>query len=535
MQIFSSSDEEIYDVGIERVVSEIQARHIRPEDHFEIAALLESMGWNDARVEAEFGYPQVFDLAKVIWGRIAKTIEHTTFPEREKVPAWKTLVEDVRTFIRGVIFAVPMAISVVAMLTLKLSLWSYENLSVDLATAIAIGTILSFVTVGGFTQAIARRGYFYVIQGYYRMARKITFYFIGIGFLVCIAVSILIVVFNTLIQVFPYHLLAVIVAYFFFLNAIWLSVTVMYILRKEMAFTGLIVFGIAIVATLFYRFHLNIIYSQLIALVVVSVSSILMVIYFFNAEERKGREKGIAPKLPPMSVTVYSVLPYLTYGMLYFAFLYADRVIAWSANDTYMPYPIWFRGNYELGLDFALLVLILPMGFAEVALNQLMQDIQDRQRDFTLSRGNEFTHRFLRSYRRKSIVIGVVSALSGVLIYGVMRWIFRTYPNSIGQSLFTNHITYFVFIWAVIGYILIALSLMNAVTLFSLSVPEYVLRSLWPAFFVNVIGGFLLSRWISYSYAVIGMVLGACIFIWLSSRYVTKALKNLDFFLYAAS
>ena len=88
-----------------------------------------------------------------------------------------------------------MAISIAAMLTLKFSLWSYQYLSLEQATSIAIGTILSFVLVGGFTQAIASSG-FSLIQGYYKLARKNTFIFIGIGFVFCVFFSILIVVFK---------------------------------------------------------------------------------------------------------------------------------------------------------------------------------------------------------------------------------------------------------------------------------------------------------------------------------------------------
>ncbi|MBW9234278.1 hypothetical protein JQK62_18805, partial [Leptospira santarosai] len=68
------------------------------------------------------------------------------------------------------------------------------------------------------------------------------------------------------------------------------------------------------------------------------------------------------------------------YGFLYFSFLFVDRVNAWSKNEEFMPYVIWFRGQYELGLDFALLTIIIPMGVCEVVVNRLMFDLETSQK-----------------------------------------------------------------------------------------------------------------------------------------------------------
>ena len=193
----------------------------------------------------------------------------------------------IRSFLRGLIFAFPMAISIFAMLSLKFSLWSYQYLSLDQATSIAIGTILSFVLVGGFTQAIARRGYFFLIQGYYNLARRNTFIFIGIGFVICFILSILMIGLNFIFNMFSYEMIFLMVLYFFFLTGIWLSVTVMYIMKKEIIFTVLIIFGIFLVYILFMLLGIDIIISQLISLCIVSICSLLLVLYFFKVEEKK--------------------------------------------------------------------------------------------------------------------------------------------------------------------------------------------------------------------------------------------------------
>lgn len=519
----------------EELLQDVNSRRMQPEDQFEIAALLESMGWNDERVFSNFGVEDVFALSELLWEAMKQKVIIAPIAAQEKQRGLKLTFELLKSFLRGLIFALPMAISVCSMLVLKFSLWSYEYLSVDLATCIAIGTILSFVVVGGFTQAIARRGFFYILQGYYTMARKTTFFFIRAGYVICAVVCVLFYVFNIIFNIFPHDMFLIIVLYFFFLNSIWLSVTVMYILRKELAFTGLIIFGIALVYIMFIRLHMDIIWSQLIAVSIVSIVGLGLVFYFFIKAEKK-EEKGIAPKMPRLSFSVYSIMPYFRYGFIYFLFLFVDRVMAWSTNDkVFMPYFILFRGDYELGLDFALLVLMIPLGVAEVIVYRLMLDFEAGQKEFfafDTARMNRF---FLARYYKLLSIIISSSIVSAVLIYMTLIYFNDKYYHIFGKYLISSSTTYFVFFVSLAAYVILAAGLMNSVILFSLSQPEQVNRSIIPALLTNMIVGFLLSRWVDYSYAVFGLLAGSIIFLILSIRSITRVLRKLDYYLYAVS
>lgn len=533
---------------LNEILDQVLERHMQPEDRYEVAAILESLGWNDRRVHETFGAADVFALADDLWERMKRKVLFTPFAKAENMKPRVMLMALLRNFLRGVIFAVPMAVSVFSMLTLKFSLWSYEYLSVELATSIAIGTILSFVTVGGFTQAIARRGFFYIIQGYYNMARRVTFHFIGLGFAVCIGLSATILLLNMIIRMFPFSMLAMIILYFFFLNSIWLSVTVMYILRKELVFTGLIIAGIALVYLLFIVLGIdNIILDQLIALSLVSAASILLVIYYFKQAEKKS-EKGISPQMPKMSVTLYSTMPYFVYGFMYFSFLYVDRVMSWSTNSQYMPYLIWFRGDYELGLDFALLVLILPMGISEVVLTRLMAGIELSQKAYWGDEGERMGRAFRRTYYRMLGFIAAVALSSAVALYLLLYFIFDHFSVGLGSTLYAHPVTHLVYVIALISYVFLSVGLMNAVILFSLSQPQLVIRAIWPALVINIIVGFVASRWMTafetstkasmatgHGYAVLGLLMGSIVFMAISIQSTRKVLNNLDYYLYAAS
>lgn len=518
----------------EDLMDEVLQTSMNPIDKYEVAAIIESLGWNDSSASKNFGMESIFELAESLWQSIQQRMASAPYQSAKKKSAASFLDDVIRSFLRGMIFALPMAISVLAMLTLRFSLWSYQYLSTDLATAIALGTILSFMAVGGYTQSIARRGFFYIRQGFYNMSRRVTFYFVRMGFINFILLSIIFILFNIFFEQLTMRLMAVTILYFLFLSINWISVTVMYILQRELTFTGLIAAGIGMVFIMFKIFNLDIIISQIIALIFISISGFTLVIYFFKSAEKK-KEKGIAPELPKRSIMLYSVMPYFSYGFLYFTFLFCDRVLAWSTNEAYMPYFIWFRGAYELGLDFALLMLIIPMGFGEVVVNRFMRKLEEIQQNDSYGQFGSLNSNYMKLYSRSMIITTVSSIISGIAIYLIVMAISSgsiVIPNI---SLTLSETTYFVFVVALAAYGILSIGLANAMVLFSLSQPKMVTRPILIALLCNIAVGFLLSRWFHHSYAVFGLLVGSIVFLVLSCRSVLKVLSNLDYYMYAAT
>lgn len=527
-------------IGLEELLEEVLKKSFKPQDYYEIAAILESFGWNDSRAAENFGVEDVFQLAMILWDMIKEKVVFEPFVEDNNISFFKQLILTIKSFLRGVIFALPMAISVFSMLTLRFSLWSYENLTTELATAIALGTILSFMAIGGFTQAIARRGFFYLSQNFYNIAKRITYYFIKLGYVACIVFALLFFIFNKLYQNFPFNMYIVTILYFLFLSSNWLSVTVMYILRRELTFTALISAGILIVYLLFIKLRLNIIVSQVIALVLISVLGLLLVIYYFNSAEKK-LEKGIAPPLPRKSIMLYSLVPYFSYGFLYFTFLFVDRVIAWSTNNSNMPYIIWFRGQYELGIDFALLMMIIPMGFNEVIVTRLMENLEVAQKNSLSHEVNVLSSKYLKMYLNSIILAILSSIVSAEVVYNIVVYINNSSNTLIHTNYLNDPITRFVFVIALVSYSILSVALTNAVILFSLSQPEMVTKIIKLSVVIDITVGFMLTRWIAYvhaeqgyQYAIFGLLIGAIVFAAGSTRYVIKVLKNLDYYIYAS-
>lgn len=522
------------DTRLENLLREVQAKSLHPQDYYEIAALLESLGWNDERAAGAFGVEDIFELAILLWNMIRDKVQVESLGGEERLPLYKRAATVIQSFIRGIIFALPMAISVAAMLTLRLSLWSYEYLSTALATSIAIGTILSFMTVGGFTQAIARRGFFYLSQGFYNMAKRITFYLVRIGYVACVVVAVFYFLFNAFYENFPLNLLFVTVLYFVFLCSNWLSITIMYILRKEFQFAALITAGIAVVAVLFYIVRLNIIESQIIALFLVSSTGLVLVVHYFNAAEKK-EERGISPPMPKRSIMLYSLGHYFLYGFEYFTFIFIDRIMAWSANNDFsMPYFIWFRGEYELGLDFALLMLIIPMGLAEIIVTSLMKRLEATLKYSFGREVDSLNKKYIGYYIRSTVLVSLGSVLSALLVMLLVAVLQSGRFETLSKVYYFSHTTSFVFYCALVGYALVSVSLSNAVILFSLSQPKMATKALSISLAVNFAVGFAFSRWFDYYYAVFGLIAGSVVFLILSTKYVLGLIGNLNYYIYAA-
>ena len=505
----------------------------KPEDEFEVAAILESNGWNDTRANELFHTGNVFTLAQEVWNIIRGRKIFAPFTPMSKIVFNEYPLKFIRNFLKGSIFALPMAISVFAMLTIRFSLWSYESFNVEIATSIAIGTILSFLCIGGFTQAIAKQGYVYTRQGYYNMAKQSTFYFVRLGYILSTLITIVMFVGNAFFSIFPYRMLVITAVYFFMLNAIWLAVTIMYILEKELIFSGLLVLGIAIIYFLFKILGIDIIISQVIALGIVAILGAVTALGIFLNHERKSSKEGIQPKLPRKTIILNSVSSYFIYGFTYFAFLFTDRVVAWSTNNDYMPFIIWFRGEYELGLDFALLILIIPMGFVEFIVNEMMFSIAGTQKDYFSYEVDKMYKRYVRIYIKRMVTVLIISVVSGILIHSLLMLIKNHYFSFIDLSI--SPTTYFVFIVALFGYAFIAMGLLNAEILFCVAQPKMANKCIMPALILNIVFGFLLSRWVSYEYAVFGLLIGAVAFLGISTFMVLKMLKKIDYYLYVAS
>lgn len=516
-------------VALDEVLASVSSQVQNVRNHYEVTAILEAMGWTDKQAAEQLGYDSVFELARDLYPLLRRAIPVESFYAEQKRPLLVSIWMAINSFFRGILFAIPMAVSVMAYLILRYSLWASDALTLELATAVVLGTVLSFVVTGGFTQAIARRGMMYLGQNEYNLSRRLSFIFVRIGLVVTALTGLTVTAIFLIFEIFPVAMVAYMMVYYAFLATMWLSVTIHYILRQGLLFSGFIIGGIGLVMLLHAVGGLDIVVSQIIALSTVALLSMVVAFYNFRREERRmAGEKEVA--LPRMSVVVYTVLPYFGYGFLFFSFIFLDRIIGWSCISTFMPYFIWFRGEYELGHDFALLAAVIPMGVVEAMINSGMDHLRVLYSRYTLRESDQFISAYRKYYLKQFLWYLVLSALSGLVIY----YIIMTFPYA--RHLFIGvrvpGTGRFVFTYSIIGYVLLVAGLMNCLFMFCLSQPRPVLHALGSGILVNFSLGFVLSRTMGYHMAVIGMLVGSGVFAGLSTRGVLKLLSDLDYYVY---
>ncbi len=516
--------------SLKALAAEVLKRSISPKDHFEVAALLESMGWTDEEASATFGCGDVFGLARLVFDTAAHEVVTAPTAREPRVPLHAVVWGYVLGYLRGMMFAMPMAVSIFAVLLIRYSLWSYVYFSVEVATAIALGTIGSLVVTGGFCQALARRGLMYVVQNEYNLAKRFSFIVIRLGLVVVVSLGLGALAFNLVFGVFPMRMMSICLFYYFLLSCMWLTITVLYMLRREILFTGIIIMGIALVYVMHEFLGMDIMLSQGIGVSAAAALTVGVVLWLFTRHERPADPGIELPPIPRTSVVVYGVIPYFLYGVLYFALLCGDRVVAWSANDVFMPYLMWFRGQYELGLDWALLALIIPMGLVEVVITGFWRNVPVRERAFSAAETARFNRLQVVAYRRQTVVYAVLAIASGLAVYFGTMFLERS--GVFDFRLFSDEVTFFVFTWGVAGYVFLTAGLLNALYLFSLSQPDPVVKATAYAVAADLLVGFVLSRVVAYHWAVLGMVCGAVVFFALTTVYSVRSLGSLDFCLY---
>ena len=111
------------------------ARLAPPLDAQDVLIRLESEGVSNAAARRR-GYTDLWEMAQTQFRELAVESSEPDEPVRRTSGFWE--------YLKGIAFAMPMAVSGLAMLFLRYSLWG-GDLPMDVGAAVAVGTVASFV------------------------------------------------------------------------------------------------------------------------------------------------------------------------------------------------------------------------------------------------------------------------------------------------------------------------------------------------------------------------------------------------------
>jgi hypothetical protein len=507
----------------------VTSSNVRPMNPHHVTAMLEMNGWTDRRAVG-LGYSSVFALGEAVYQVVNTGQHHEASLSDPKRPLWRSILSTIRLYIAGLSFALPMLFSSGAVLVVEYSFMSYMGFSVQIATSIALGTFASFIVAGGFAQAIARRGMFYISQNLYTMGRRSSVQLLLIGGAVTLALGILVNLVLVLVPILPWSMMLVVNLYYFLLTPIWLGCGVLYMMSRTFMINVLFVLGIGVVYVAVESYQVEMMTAHAYGMGFIAVTTLTAGVWsIFRMETKAEKAHSQNFVLPRWSQIARSLTPYFLYGILYFTLIFTDRLLAWSVPSEFHPFPIWFLGDYELGLDWALWTLVLPMGLVEVYIHVMFYRLGRRQKVFSIDNVSRFTGHFRRDHYIFSALICVLGLCGIAIIAAVM-----TYLNALGivpQHPLHNPVTKLVFFIAAPAYILVTVGLQGCLILFSFNHPWPAVQSVTRAVVVNLTVGFLASRYLGSEWAVLGLFCGTAVFAAQASRAASNLLESLDFHL----
>jgi hypothetical protein len=503
----------------------------KPLNHWEITALLETYGLRDIDAKNEFGVENLFELSKYLLKFIDNRDDY-------KLHSIQTIQEGniykraILNYMRGLAFSVPMLVQIIFTLAVGYALWSSMVADNAHATAISLGTFAALIITGGSAQAIGRKGLFYLKMGEKTLARNVTFVLYIVGIVLIILLFIFLSITNFFFNIYPMNMYVIAMSYYGLLALFFLTLSIFYIFEDYISILLLTLSGLFFVYIFRSVLEFDLESAQIYGLIMLNILVIVVAsIRVARLKDKNGSAEG--SQLPKPSILFYSLLPYYTYGFFYFSFLVVDRIIAWSADVVNNPYVIWFNVRYELGLDWALISLVLMMGITEVSISEFMYRLNDKVVKISFLKAEEFSKEIYIFFKKFNIAFTlfslVITIVTFLFVYGLHVSLKIEFIEN-----FMVQPTISIFIIASIAYFLLVNSLMNILLMFSLSRHHIPVKAVGYGLFVNIFVGMILSRAFGYEYAVIGLLLGAFVLWIITFREIMAMFKNLDYFYYSA-
>jgi hypothetical protein len=484
----------------------------RPLDEQDVAVRLETEGITDRVAQSDWGRSSTWDIARDAYRRLTGT-EELEQPVRQS----SELIEHVK----GMSFALPLALSCLAMLFLSFSLWG-GDLPSEVAAAVAVGTVSSFVVTGGVVQAMARQGLFYAGTGELRMSEVTCRRWLVYGAGVLGATAILALAANSVFEWLPHPLDWTAIAFHLLLGFFWLGTGVLYMLERNLLVAVSATVGIAAVAGLHLSVGLPLIPAQLLGILLAALFATALALRLLAG--RAADDSGRVHRLMPVRM-LYLTAPYIVYGCLYYLLLFADRLMAWTAQTQSASLPLVFRGDYELPLDIALFAFVLQVGWVHSSMLRFYSRVKSAQTVCEVDRAHEFNFAMQRFYRTRLLLF-----LPLALVVSVLVWLVAARAGLLHDQLSIR-----IAVFALVGYPFLVIGLWNVSLLFALSLPKAVLPAVAIGTMINGATGYFLSRALSYEWAVAGFALGALAFGLISSATVFRRFRDLDYYFFASA
>ena len=498
--------------SLQNLINSIYINYPNVCDPWEIVAIVEALGYTDKTIATEFGCPNALVLGQFIYAQREQfpyTDTNLYFPKASLKFSEKLNIF-ITQFSHSFVYTIPFIILLV------LNYWPLDTkidfLPPELNSLFGFVTMASLITSSGFVQMISRRGLFYMGLKDPIQANRICTSILSMGIFTTILLTSFGIIFGFYQGLTTDKYIIVAGIYYIILSTIWMLFAIVGLQYRFAA--PAILIGITCCFFIFRVFiKLSALESQVSTIAIAFISlSILWI--FTQIEARATKPKfGELVRLPPLSILIYLLIPYFCYGITYFGFIFADRLVA---NITTAGHFAIVAGNnleYQNSMDLALLNLLLIVPLVEYFSYNLITYWYDLAKHMTLAEIDSLSWQLQKKYW---------SSIGRILLYfGLLMSMTLMLLSILHRSQNDNILT----IVAGLGYLLFAIGLFNTVILLSLNRLRDVLGILATAMVIDFISGYLLGSLFGIYLAVIGLIVGGLIFAINSTK---KALSAID-------
>lgn len=528
--------------NIDKTTNEVIHKSGNPVSVMVVLATLESFGIRDKDVFQDYGFVSIMDLATHIYeellSRPSEALVNANEQKKQKkqeshMPVsgylWMKTKLLAQFYPLGLFHLLPIFLQVAAIILFGYSLWTFVGFNILQSTSVVFGVILGLVISGGYVQVMGRQASFYWHHEEYAKAKMVMNKLIRSGINGMLLSFLVLGLINFFFNLYPFSFVLVMFTYALLIGALLLVSAPFHTIRQRWAITVAILAatGLALALNEFTTLHVYL--THWIGILVAIVMSKILLWTFFKV---RGIDTKSVHVSPSRSMVIYRNYPYFFYGALVYIYIFIDRILAWSADlELTHQYIFLYEKDYEIGMDLAILIFFMLAGVLEYAIASFSKFLDIKQKNTPFLQKKEFNNRMYKMYWGHIFLLVITALVTTTMIYLIITqpW---GYKASFNESLELLSIK--VCIIGGIGYLFLTWGMLNALYLFTLNKPNGALGSLMISCAVNFVVGFICSRMLGYEYSVLGMLVGAIVFMILTLREIISFYKNLDYHYYAA-
>jgi hypothetical protein len=499
--------------GRERALEELvtAVRNVRPHllDSWEATALIESLGYTDSRIRREFGFADTAALGVYVFDVLSQRPQAPVDAAEPPLP--HPLLGLIDSIGASLVYALPWLVTFLIERVRPDAL----RLPGNAGPPVSLSLMLSLIVSGGFIQAISRRGQFYIGLKQPGLAAMVCGYLLRLGAMVSVATALIGLFVGWYFNLFTWPYLILWADEFLVLCALWMTCGVLAV--REEHWRVPLAFGIGALAFLVVRVtgH-DALLAQLVGSGAVLAAAALQVPRVF-AHSGLDDQPSDAP-LPRMTVLLYRALPFFWYGTLYFCFLFADRFAASASVSALTGAPFGMRPQYKLGMDVALLTFLFASAGVEYGNLRFTRLLTQAMREPFDPAAGAFARRLGRIHVRVLAIVVCTFLPTSAVVGSMAKRLLPGQPSIVWTTVAIGDV----------GYLLLALGLVNALALFSLNRPWSVVKALTAALVINVTVGYVLSHLFNPYFAAAGLIAGGFVFALQSSVVVRRTIRTAD-------